>query len=187
MLDLLLQILEDDRLTDAHGRTADFRSAVIVMTSNAGSAALASGRGPLGFRPSEEGAGFQEAQAMEELRRAFRPELLNRVDEILVFRPLDRNALARIARLMTEELAARLAAQGIGLEIGDGTAELLAEECRDPAWGARPLRRALRRLVEDPLTDLILDGDLTGEGTALVFAERGRIRVRAVQPAETEA
>ena len=177
VLDLLLQILEDGRLTDAHGRTADFRSAVIVMTSNAGSAALASGRGPLGFRPAEEAAAFHRQTAMEELRRAFRPELLNRVDEILVFDPLDRAALARIARLLTEGLAARLAVQGIGLEAEEGTAEILAAECRDPAYGARPLRRALRRLVEDPVTDLILDGSLGPGKTALVSASGGCIRI----------
>ena len=187
VLDLLLQILEDGRLTDAHGRTADFRSAVIVMTSNAGSAAIASGRGPLGFLPETGAADFRETQAMEELRRAFRPELLNRVDELLVFRPLDGAALARIARLLTDGLADRLAAQGIGLRLEDGTAEALAAECRDPAWGARPLRRAMRRLVEEPLADCILEGSLTPGGTAVVSAAEGRIRIRAARSEEAEA
>ena len=183
VLDLLLQILEDGRLTDAHGRTADFRSAVIVMTTNAGSAAVTERRLPLGFLPPGAETHGEDA-LLRELRQVFRGELLNRMDEILVFRPLEEEALARIAGKLIAGLAARLAAMDIGLRVEDGVAEALVRESCDPLFGARPLRRCLRRRLEDPLTDLILAGSLGPGSLAEAALEDGEIRLRCAIPAE---
>jgi ATP-dependent Clp protease ATP-binding subunit ClpC len=184
VLDLLLQILEDGRLTDAHGRIADFRNAVVVMTTNAGSAAVTAQRAPLGFLPPGPGSD-REGPVRRELRQVFRAELLNRVDEIQIFRPLDEEALTLIARKLLEGLRERLAALDIRLEAEDGVAEALAREGRDPDFGARPLRRSLRRQLEDPLTDLILAGSLPPGSRAAVSLEEGRIRIRCAETVET--
>ena len=186
VLDLLLQILEDGRLTDAHGQTADFRNAVIVMTSNAGSAALAEHRAPLGFFPP--GAEPErDAPVLKELRQVFRAELLNRVDEIQVFRPLEPTALVLIARKLLDGLASRLAALDIRLQTEEGVVEALARNGSDPAFGARPLRRCLRRSLEDPLTDRILAGDLPPGSTAVAALDGGRICIRCPDPAGSAA
>ena len=157
VLDLLLQILEDGRLTDAHGRIADFRNAIVVMTTNAGSAAIMEHHAPLGFLPPGT-APDREEPVRRELRQVFRAELLNRVDEIQVFRPLGREALTDIARKLIEGLKERLAALDIALETEEGVPEALVREGFDPVFGARPLRRCLRKTLEDPLTDRILAG-----------------------------
>ncbi len=183
VLDLLLQLLEDGRLTDAHGRAADFRNAVIVMTTNVGSDALTERRLPLGFLPP--GAETQREEAvLRRLREAFRPELLNRVDEIRVFQPLEKESLVRIAGKLIAGLAARLAAMDIGLTVEDGVDETLARAGYDPVFGARPLRRCLRRQLEDPLTDLLLEGSLRPGGQAAVSLEAGQLRIRCASPAE---
>ena len=176
VLDLLLQILEDGRLTDAHGRTADFRNAVIVMTTNAGSAAITEHRAPLGFLPPGT-APDREEPVRRELRQVFRAELLNRVDEIQVFRPLEREALTDIARKLIDGLKERLAALDIALETEEGVAEALVREGFDPVFGARPLRRCLRKALEDPLTDLILAGRLPPGSRAAAALAEGRIQV----------
>ncbi len=182
VLDLLLQILEDGQLTDAHGRTADFRSAVIVMTSNVGSSALTEKRGPLGFLPPGAETGRDEP-VLRELRQVFRSELLNRIDEIQIFRPLDRAALEQIARKLIAGLTARLAAMDIELRVEEAVPEALVQSSYDPLFGARPLRRCLRRSLEDPLTDLILAGSLPPGSTAVAAAEEGRICLRCPVPA----
>lgn len=178
VLDLLLQILEDGRLTDAHGRTADFRSAVVVMTSNAGSAALTEQHAPLGFAPADAAAAREE-RIRRELRGAFRPEFLNRIDEVLIFRPLGEESLEAIARKLTDEVAVRLEDLGITLSIGEGVLAALAKEGHDPLYGARPLRRCIRRALEDPLTELLLSGALSPGGRGVVTLEDGEIQVRA--------
>lgn len=185
VLDLLLQILEDGRLTDSHGRTADFRSAVIVMTSNAASSLLTDLRAPLGFRqPGEEArAAEEEGRVLRELREVFRPELLNRVDEIRVFRPLAPEALERIAAKMTASLAARLAEKGVLLELEEGVTALLASLARDPAWGARPLRRGIARLLEAPLTERLLAGALPEGSKAVVSVKGEGLDLRVQLPA----
>ena len=176
VLDLLLQILEDGRLTDAHGRVADFTNAVVVMTTNAGAAAITEHRAPLGFLPP--GAAPDPAEPVRrELRQVFRAELLNRVDEIQVFRPLGREALTDIARKLIEGLKERLAALDIALETEEGVPEALVLEGFDPVFGARPLRRCLRKALEDPLTDLILAGRLPPGSRAAATLADGRIQI----------
>ncbi|HSC93085.1 MAG TPA: AAA family ATPase [Gaiellaceae bacterium] len=137
VFDVLLQILDDGRLTDGHGRTVDFRNAVIIMTSN--------------------------IRTAEELRDRFRPEFLNRIDEIVRFEPLTRDQIGAIVELQLGRLRERLAERGISLELADGAKEHLAEAGWDPAYGARPLKRAIQRLVENPLALRLLEGDF-GEG-----------------------
>jgi len=185
VLDLLLQILEDGRLTDSHGRTADFRSAVIVMTSNAASSLLTDLRAPLGFRqPGADAAAAQaEERVLRELQEAFRPELLGRVDEIRVFRPLSAEALEQIAARRTEALAARLREKGVLLELEEGVTALLASCARDPAFGARPLRRRIARLLEEPLTERLLAGELPEGSRAVVSVKGESLDVRVQLPA----
>lgn len=158
VFNLLLQIMEDGRLTDGKGRTVDFRNAVIIMTSNAGAQQLASSK-PLGFAASEAAAAKgRKEQVLAEIKHVFRPEFLNRVDEILVFDALGRKELEQIADNMLHELNSRMAANGLSIELAPSARELLLSEGSDSKYGARPLRRALRKLVEDPVSDLYLAG-----------------------------
>ena len=158
VFNLLLQIMEDGRLTDGQGRTVDFRNAVLIMTSNAGAQQLANTR-PLGFAGNEAGERKnRKEQVLAEIKNVFRPEFLNRVDEILVFNSLGRQELELIADNMLRELNQRLAGNGLSIELTAPARELLLKEGSDSKYGARPLRRALRKLVEDPLSDLFLAG-----------------------------
>ena len=158
VFNLLLQIMEDGRLTDGQGRTVDFRNAVIIMTSNAGAQRLATTK-PLGFAASatSELANRKE-QVLGEIKHLFRPEFLNRVDEILVFNPLEAAQLERIADNLVAELNERMAANQLAIELMPSARALLLAEGSDSKYGARPLRRALRKLVEDPVSDLFLAG-----------------------------
>ncbi len=158
VFNLLLQIMEDGRLTDGQGRTVDFRNAVIIMTSNAGAQRLNMSK-PLGFAASAESElqGRRE-QVLNEIKHVFRPEFLNRVDETLVFNPLGSAQLDKIADNMLAELNKRMAANGLSVELTLGARKLLLREGSDSKYGARPLRRALRKLVEDPVSDLFLAG-----------------------------
>ena len=158
---LLLQILEDGCLTDSHGRRADFRNAVVVMTSNVGARQMTSAH-PLGFAGEEAGEEARQERVRravrEELKKTFRPEFLNRIDDTVIFRQLGEADLEEIARRMLAESGARMAELGLGLRAGDEAVALLARECRDPAHGARPLRRALRQKVEDVVAEGLLSG-----------------------------
>ena len=172
---LLLQILEDGRLTDSHGRRADFRSAVVVMTSNVGARQITGG-GPLGFAGSEEGGEARQervrALVTEELKRTFRPEFLNRIDDTIIFRQLDRGDLKEIARRLLGQTAQRMGELGLALRVEEEALEKLAEDCYDPVNGARPLRRALRREVEDLVAEGVLGGRLpAGERIVLTVRE----------------
>ena len=180
--DLLLQIMEDGVLTDSRGRQADFRNTVIVMTSNLGARRLA-GAGPgLGFAHGDTaGTELREAEALRELRQTFRPEFLNRVDETLVFRSLGPEDIRRIAVRMTEEVAGRLKALGITLEIEARALDLLAGQGWDPAFGARPLRRAIRTSLEDPAAQLLLEGRLRA-GDKLLLRRDGDTLTLLPQP-----
>jgi ATP-dependent Clp protease ATP-binding subunit ClpC len=161
---LLLQVLEDGRLTDSRGRTVDFRHTVILMTSNVGSQALVEGHaGALGFasrRTDEEEVRFElvERRVQEALREHFRPEFLNRIDETVVFRPLSRGALHRILDLQIAGCKQRFEALGHRLEVTPAAREALLDEGVDPRYGARPLRRAVQRRIETPLGDLVIRG-----------------------------
>jgi ATP-dependent Clp protease ATP-binding subunit ClpC len=168
VFNLLLQLLEDGRLTDSKGRTVDFKNTLIIMTSNIGSKVIEKGGGGLGF---EFGGGdVEETQynrirslVNEELKQYFRPEFLNRLDEIIVFRQLTRDEVKQIANIMLDEVFARMADKGIHLSVTEAFKERLVEEGYNPSYGARPLRRAVMRLLEDSLAEEFLSGRI-GEG-----------------------
>ncbi|GAA1503975.1 ATP-dependent Clp protease ATP-binding subunit ClpC [Agromyces terreus] len=172
VFNLLLQVLDDGRLTDGQGRTVDFRNTVIVMTSNLGSEFLASRSGALGFVASTDAAanGFSSMndvrqRVMGKVREAMRPEFLNRIDEIVLFQKLDQPQLAQIVRLMLGATEARLAAREIAFEVTDAAVALLAERGYEPEYGARPLRRVIQREIDDRISDLLVSGALgDGEG-----------------------
>ncbi|SFR71254.1 ATP-dependent Clp protease ATP-binding subunit ClpC [Agromyces sp. CF514] len=172
VFNLLLQVLDDGRLTDGQGRTVDFRNTVIVMTSNLGSEFLASRSGALGFVASTDAAanGFSSMndvrqRVMGKVREAMRPEFLNRIDEIVLFQKLDQPQLAQIVRLMLGATSARLAAREITFEVTDAAVALLAERGYEPEYGARPLRRVIQREIDDRISDLLVSGALgDGEG-----------------------
>ncbi|WP_299952001.1 ATP-dependent Clp protease ATP-binding subunit [uncultured Modestobacter sp.] len=157
----LLQLLDDGRLTDSQGRTVDFTNTVVIMTSNLGSEAIVNaGRGPLGFTANGDAGDDLRDQVMRRLREAFRPEFLNRIDEIVVFRQLEPEQLARITDLLLDETRRRLAAQDIVLEFSPAAVSWLAERGFERQFGARPLRRAIQREVDNRLSRLVLGGDL---------------------------
>jgi len=180
LFNVLLQILEDGRLTDGKGRTVDFRNTVLVMTSNVGSTAI--------FELSEKDPERARKEAMDALRAAFRPEFINRIDEIVIFNPLGKEQLARIVGLLLKSVENLLAERQITLEITPAATEVLLREGYDPAYGARPLRRTIQRLIQDPLALQILEGkvlpgdrvrvDRDGQKESMRFE-----RVTAKQPA----
>ncbi|HEY7345026.1 MAG TPA: AAA family ATPase [Gaiella sp.] len=162
VFDVLLQLLDDGRLTDGHGRTVDFRNTVVIMTSN--------------------------IRTAEDMADRFRPEFLNRIDEIVVFESLTREQLSEIVGLQLARLNERLAERGIALELTDGARELIAEAGWDPAYGARPLKRAIQRLLENPLALRLLEGEFADGDTIRAHAELGEIRFsHAEDAAEDEA
>jgi ATP-dependent Clp protease ATP-binding subunit ClpC len=172
VFNLLLQLLEDGRLTDSKGRTVDFKNTLIIMTSNIGSKVIEKGGGGLGFEFSGEAA--EETQynrirslVNEELKQYFRPEFLNRLDEIIVFRQLTRDEVKEIAKIMLKEVFGRMEEKGIHLSVTDAFKERLVEEGYNPSYGARPLRRAVMRLLEDSLAEEFLSGRI-GEGDSAV-------------------
>jgi ATP-dependent Clp protease ATP-binding subunit ClpC len=173
VFNLLLQLLEDGRLTDSKGRTVDFKNTLIIMTSNIGSKVIEKGGGGLGFEFS--GAAVEETQynrirslVNEELKQYFRPEFLNRLDEIIVFRQLSRDEVKEIAEIMLREVFGRMQEKGIGLSVTEAFKERLVEEGYNPSYGARPLRRAVMRLLEDSLAEEFLSGRLKEGDSALV-------------------
>jgi ATP-dependent Clp protease ATP-binding subunit ClpB len=160
---ILLQILEDGRLTDGKGRTVDFRNAVVILTSNIGSSWI--------HELSGKGEKVVREKVMEELRRQFRPEFLNRLDEIILFRSLGKEELARIIGIMLREVNDRLAGRKIVVTVTDAARERLAEIGYDPAYGARPLRRAIQKHLQDPLALHILKGEFREGDSVLVDAD----------------
>ncbi|MBI3944803.1 MAG: AAA family ATPase, partial [Armatimonadetes bacterium] len=194
VFNILLQVMEDGRLTDSQGRVVDFRNAVIIMTSNVGAQMIREDR--MGLRraggkdePNEKQHEEMKKRVMEELKRTFRPEFLNRVDEIVFFHALTTAEIRQIVDLMLGRVAAQLRQQGIGLEASEPAKDLLSKEGFDPTYGARPLRRAIQRLVEDPLSEDVLlgtfhDGDtilVDVEGDKLVFA-KSRVEIETKEP-----
>ena len=163
VINILLQILEEGRLTDAQGRTVDFRNTVIIMTSNVGAREI-SAPTTLGFSP-EGKAGLSDkeikSRVMGEVKKLFRPEFLNRIDEIIVFKSLTQEQIVEIAKLMVADLRERLIAQNMTINLTDDAYKLIAKEGTDAAYGARPLRRAIQRLLEDPLSEELLEGKWT--------------------------
>jgi ATP-dependent Clp protease ATP-binding subunit ClpC len=170
VFNILLQILEDGKLTDAQGRKVDFRNAIVIMTSNLGAAQISKNQ-TLGFSIGDEsGLTYDEMKerVMSELKKVFRPELLNRIDEIIVFHKLEKTEILEVVDMMMRRVREEMAKHGTVIELTDDARELLVEQGYDPAMGARPLRRAIQRLIEDPLADFILGRELTPASTIIV-------------------
>jgi ATP-dependent Clp protease ATP-binding subunit ClpC len=162
VFNILLQVLEDGRLTDSKGRTVDFRNTILIMTSNVGADALKRNK-YVGFNVQDESQQYKDmkGKVMDELKKAFRPEFLNRIDEIIVFHSLEKKHLTQIVNLMAEQLVKRLKEQDIDLELTEAAIEKIAQEGYDPEYGARPLRRALQKHIEDRLSEELLKGAIT--------------------------
>jgi ATP-dependent Clp protease ATP-binding subunit ClpC len=180
----LLQILEDGRLTDAQGRTVDFKNTVIIMTSNLGTADLR--KASIGFQKTSEAVTYEKMKekVAEALKQHFRPEFLNRIDDTIVFHELTRQEVTQIVDLMSKRLKDQLASQGLTLELTDAAKLLLAEKGYDPSLGARPLRRALQRMVEDKMSERILWKEFRAGETIIVDAEEGEIVFRSIEGIE---
>jgi ATP-dependent Clp protease ATP-binding subunit ClpB len=176
VFNVLLQVLDDGRLTDGQGRTVDFRNVVLIMTSNVGSDAILSATDPAEVRDRVESA----------LRATFRPEFLNRIDETVVFHRLGREELREIVDLQLARVVERLAARRIGLEVTDAARDAIAEGGYDPAFGARPLKRAIQRMVENPLALRLLEGGAKDGDSVVVDAGEGGLDVR-IEHAEPAA
>jgi len=176
----LLQVLDDGRLTDGQGRTVDFTNTVVIMTSNLGSDIISSRGGALGFTTGDAEAAEKPLRdrVMGRLRESMRPEFLNRIDEIVLFRKLDTEQLHRITDLLLDESRARLQAKGIELEIATDAVDWIAERGHQPEFGARPLRRAIQREVDDRIADLLLDDELVEGSAVTVAVEDGELVVR---------
>ena len=192
VLQLLLQILEDGRLTDSLGRTVDFRNTIIIMTSNIG-AALLQRQTSMGFAAAA--TSFNDAEKMrekvlEESKRVFKPEFLNRISDIVFFRPLERADLTKIVELEVAKFAKRLVERKITLEFTDEAKQLLIDKGYDEKYGARPLRRAVEHYLEDPLAEALLRGDVKEgdpvkvgrEGERLIFLQKSPPAPTGVTP-----
>ncbi len=183
VLDLLLQLLDDGRLTDSHGQTVDFRHTIVIITSNAGTASLAPGA--IGFGPSRLSEPELQSKEHERIRATvlpalkdlFKPELLNRVDEIVVFHPLRQQHLRQIVDLMIAQTQRRLAEQSITLQVSEAARHLLVQRGYDPACGARPLRHTVQTLLEDPLAEAILQGAISNSDTIIVDVSNGELAI----------
>jgi ATP-dependent Clp protease ATP-binding subunit ClpC len=191
VFNMLLQILEDGRLTDAKGRTVDFKNTLLIMTSNIGSKVIEKGGGGLGFdfaSENEADAQYTRIRSLvnEELKQYFRPEFLNRLDEIIVFRQLTKDEVKSIGDILLKEVYGRLQEQhGIILEVTEKFKDRLVDEGFNPSYGARPLRRAIMRLLEDTLAEEILSGRIKSGETAIVdIGEEGQVQIRAEQKRE---
>ncbi len=173
VFNVLLQLLDDGRLTDGQGRTVSFKNTVVIMTSNFGSNIIAA---------SDPNDWTLKDRLMEELRGHFRPEFLNRIDEVIAFNSLDKANLGRIVEIQLEGLRKRLEERGMKLELSDEAKTIVGEEGYDPTFGARPLKRAIQRLVQDPLARKILAGDLREGDTVRVEAGReGQLEFRVAR------
>jgi ATP-dependent Clp protease ATP-binding subunit ClpC len=189
VFNILLQILEDGRLTDAQGRTVDFRHAIVIMTSNIGAAEIARNT-PLGFAVSDDETGItyddMKNRIMGELKKVFRPEFLNRIDDVIVFHKLQKEEIRQIVELLLVRIRESMAERELQLELTDPAKDLLVEKGWDPAMGARPLRRAIQRYIEDPLADFVLREQLMPGATVVVNpapdGEEGEVRLTIVKP-----
>src|SRR4051812_14757907 len=189
VFNILLQILEDGRLTDAQGRTVDFRHAIVIMTSNIGAAEIARNT-PLGFAVSDDETGItyddMKNRIMGELKKVFRPEFLNRIDDVIVFHKLQKEEIKQIVELLLLRIRESMAERELQLELTEPAKDLLVEKGWDPSMGARPLRRAIQRYIEDPLADFVLREQLTPGATVVVDPapeeEEGDVRLSIVKP-----
>ena len=185
---ILLQIMEDGRLTDAHGRTVDFKNAIIVMTTNLGAKSITDGKKTLGFSSGQNAAkdsGLQSAEeirekVMKDLKEAFKPEFLNRIDDIIVFHQLNNEHIRRIAGIMLDSLKKRILEMGITLEVDGDALNLLAEKGFDPKFGARPLRRVIQTAIEDGAATELLDGTFKAGDHMLISVSDGEIAIKRI-------
>jgi ATP-dependent Clp protease ATP-binding subunit ClpC len=177
----LLQVLEEGRLTDSQGRSVDFRNTVIIMTSNLGTADLR--KANVGFAKVDEAISYtkMKEKVNEALKQHFRPEFLNRIDEVIVFHELSRAEIVAMVDNMIKRVQTQLVSQGLGLELTDAAKQLLADKGYDATLGARPLRRAIQRMIEDPLSERILYKEFAAGLTIIVDAEDGEIVFRSVE------
>ncbi len=187
---MLLQILEDGRLTDSQGHKVDFRNTIIIMTSNLGARDISKGTS-LGFTASREGGmdyDKMKERVLSELKKAFRPELLNRIDDVIVFHELSHGEIKQIVDLLMQRVKDQLAEQEIEIILSDDAREALAREGYDPAYGARPLRRAIQKLIEDPLSEKVLLKEYLPGSTILIAADReGCLTFEKVEAPESGA
>ncbi|MBD2167999.1 ATP-dependent Clp protease ATP-binding subunit [Calothrix membranacea FACHB-236] len=188
VFNMLLQLLDDGHLTDAKGRKVDFKNTLIILTSNIGSKVIEKGGGGLGFDfDNAADASYQRIRNLvnEELKAYFRPEFLNRLDEIIVFTQLSKGEVTQIADILLREVAVRLTEKGMTLEVSDRFKELVVQEGYNPSYGARPLRRAIMRLLEDSLAEALLSGQITNGDTAIVDVDDdGQVQVRKSEQRE---
>jgi ATP-dependent Clp protease ATP-binding subunit ClpC len=193
VFNILLQILEDGRLTDAQGRTVDFRHCIVIMTSNIGAAEIARNT-PLGFAVSDDETGItyddMKNRIMGELKKVFRPEFLNRIDEVIVFHKLAKDEIKEIVDLLLRRIRESMAERELLLELSEDAKDMLVEKGWDPAMGARPLRRAIQRYVEDPLADFVLRQQVPSGSTVLVDkpiesadGSDGEVKLTVIEPA----
>jgi ATP-dependent Clp protease ATP-binding subunit ClpC len=174
VFNILLQILEDGRLTDAQGRKVDFRNTIVIMTSNIGAGAISKNQ-TLGFSVGDEsGLSYEDMKerVMGELKKVFRPELLNRIDEVIVFHKLSKEEIMEIVDLLMRRVREQMAVHKVAIELTESAKEMLVEKGYDPTMGARPLRRAIQRFIEDPLADFVLGAELMA-GATIVVDRRG--------------
>jgi ATP-dependent Clp protease ATP-binding subunit ClpC len=170
VFNILLQILEDGKLTDAQGRKVDFRNTIVIMTSNIGAGTISKNQ-TLGFSVGDDsGLSYEEMKdrIMGELKKVFRPELLNRIDEVIVFHKLTRDEIMSIVDLLMKRLEDQMGEHQADIELTDDAKELLVEKGYDPTMGARPLRRAIQRFIEDPLADFVLGRNIEPGSTILI-------------------
>ena len=184
VFNILLQILDDGRLTDGQGRTVDFKNTVLIMTSNLGSDLITRRGSALGFAgpAASSVSGQQDAlqdQLMRRLRESFRPEFLNRIDEIIVFRQLDQTELRQVTELLLEETRRRLHAQDVTVEFTPAAVDWIAEHGYQPEFGARPMRRTIQREVDNQLSRMLLDGKITAGQQVTVDVQASRLAFTA--------
>jgi ATP-dependent Clp protease ATP-binding subunit ClpC len=179
----LLQILEDGRLTDGQGNLVDFRNTVVIMTSNLGTQYAVKGGGALGFRTPGDPSEVDKihAEIDEALKKTFRPEFLNRVDEVIVFERLSKEDVKRIVDLQVGEIAQRMREQGLAIQLTEAARDWLAAKGYDPAFGARPLRRTLQRLVESPLSKKLIRHELKAGEQLQIDVGNGELVFRKVE------
>ncbi len=182
----LLQVLEDGHLTDSHGRRVDFRNTVVIMTSNVGANTIRQ-ESKLGFKPQTQADSYKEMRdnVMSELKRTFRPEFLNRVDEVIVFHALEKEHLVEIVELMLKELGERIKEFNMELDFTETAKKYLAEQGYDPTYGARPLRRVIQKQVEDRMSEKMLNGEFTHGDTVIVDVEEEKLLFKKKAESDT--
>jgi ATP-dependent Clp protease ATP-binding subunit ClpC len=195
VFNIMLQILEDGQLTDAQGRTVDFKNVVLIMTSNVGAQTINKTKS-LGFGSDEAGLSYKEmkGRVTSELRKIFRPELLNRIDEIIVFHKLEREDMRHIIEIQIKRLRQQLVERDVTIEFTNEALDKLAEEGYDPAFGARPLKRVLQRMIEDPMSEMILRGEVPNGSKVIIESndktsadineEESIVDIKVTQPKE---